>query len=228
MVKSVPTPAEIRFQIYGDEGGYGFDFEPDWNSEFGSSFRKKPDFLARSGPAIFEVREFETQAKTRFQEEHNLWNEPISPIVTRKPLFYGIKEKAKQLEEFSVTGLPLIIGLTNPRGADVSLQPPELIATMFGAPTSVTASAWHVESTVATRLSHEPGYGVFCGTDSDGQPTNRWPHISGIAVLTHGVDYYDLAGYRLGSGSAVPNDWFTGPHDRRFRFEKNGITFGPA
>jgi hypothetical protein len=44
-------------------------------------------------------------------------------------------------------------------------------------------------------------------------------------ALDRGITYYDLAGYRLGSGPAVPAEWFTGPLDRRFCFADDGLTF---
>lgn len=98
---------------------------------------------------------------------------------------------------------------------------------MFGGPTTEASGLWGVESALdGAGLVHEPGYGVFCGTDSSGEPQNLWPHISGIAALDYGITYYDLAGYRLGSGPPVPDDWFTGALDRRFGFDADGIVFG--
>lgn len=148
-------------------------------------------------------------------------------MVTRKPLYWAIRGKAEQLEPFSETGVPLIIVLANPGGAEVDLGQSELAATMFGGPGTGTPSAFSVESVLGAKcVVHEPGYGVFCGTDSSGKPQNLWPHISGVATLDHGISYYDLAGYRLGSGAPVPDDWFAGPLDRRFGFDVDGIIFG--
>jgi hypothetical protein len=222
------NPAEIGFQNYCDEVGLDLDFEPDWNAEFNNVFRKNPDFLARTSLAVIEVREFQTKAKSNFLTENSSWNGPIPPTVWRKPLYYAIKEKAHQLKEFSATGVPLIIVLANPRGAEVNLESSVLVSTMFGEPMDPASDFRGVESAIgATRTFHKPGYGVFCGTDSKGQPRNRRPHISGIAVLEEGISYFDLAGYWLGSGPPVPDNWFTGLCDRRFGFEDGGGCLRP-
>lgn len=148
--------------------------------------------------------------------------------MTRKRLYWAIRGKAEQLEPFSETGVPIFIVLANPGGAEVDLGQRELTATMFGGPTNGTPNAYSVESLLgAKRVVHEPGFGVFCETHCRAKPVNRWPHISGVAVLEQGVTYYDLSGYRLGSGPSVPDSWFTGPQDQRIGFDADGLSFGP-
>lgn len=42
----------------------------------------------------------------------------------------------------------------------------------------------------------------------------------------YAVTYYDLAGYALGSGAAVPAEWFDGERDQRLGFDSTGRVFG--
>jgi len=44
------------------------------------------------------------------------------------------------------------------------------------------AEAGELDASAAQHIS-EPGYGVFRGTDEGGDEVNRWPHVSGVAVL---------------------------------------------
>lgn len=42
------------------------------------------------------------------------------------------------------------------------------------------------------------------------------------------VSVYDLNGYGLGHGPPVPDGWFNGERDKRYRFDATGATFGPV
>jgi hypothetical protein len=170
---------------YAKQHGYRAQFEPDWSAKFGRSFTKNPDFLlARNGTeAITEVRDF----TARPLEDHfgPRFGGSIDPAVLRKPLYRGIAEKAEQLAEFANTGLPLVIALTSTATAQIDLSRHEIEATMFGeigVAMPLDVEAGELDASAAQHIS-EPGYGVFRGTDESGDELNRWPHISGVAVL---------------------------------------------
>lgn len=277
------TAADRTFRGYADQHRYEAAFEPDWKAEFGRAFGTDPDFLASRGGsrAIVEVRGFNTRALTAFFGKHRRRGGAVPPHVTRRPVYYAIKEKAEQLAPFSCTETPLVIALANPHGADVVLDEHEMTAVMFGEVSfHMPVNSRGEGNLEASQNVAEAGYGVFRGTDSEGRPLNRWPHVSGVAVLgafdryaefqradlsqyvgsrdpgsrqeelnvvaewrgtpvarreapgpegfDYTVTYFDLAGYELGSGPAVPDDWFAGPRDKRLGFDAAGISFGPT
>jgi hypothetical protein len=179
------NPAELRFAAYADQHGYEAEFEPGWAAKFDRDFGTDPDFLvARDGfEAIIEVRDFETRPLSNHFGARR--GGAVAPAIMRRPLYYGMGEKAKQLEPFADVGLPLVIALTNTTGAEVDLGDHEMTSAMFGEVSvamPLDASVGEADVGAAHHVS-EPGFGVFCGTDSMDQPVNRWPHVSGVAVF---------------------------------------------
>lgn len=184
--------AEIRFAAYMDACGHTYGFEPDYQVALGlpAPVATKPDFLIeRSGVrAVCEVRQFET---TRVRDALERAGGYMS--TDGKELLVGIRsalfEKAKQLEPFGGLGLPLIVVLSNPLGADVVLDAHHVPAAMFGnlsVRIPIDPALGGAPAGIQPHLALED-YGVFrspvrVAGQSVGR-TNRHPHLSGVLIV---------------------------------------------
>lgn len=120
--------SEERFERYLGEQGYTFEHEPDLG------VTTRPDyFIARdSEQALCEVKEFSTTAI----------RDALAPmragVLSDKQVFGAVRNQldaaARQLRPLAERGLPLVVVLANPRGADVSLDPEDVMAAMYGSP----------------------------------------------------------------------------------------------
>jgi hypothetical protein len=181
------TESERWMNAYADEHGYQATFEPPWAHLFGQSFTTNPDFLLeRDGArAIVEVRSFTSWALSDYLSK--IGGGTVPQAVTRRPVFYAVKEKAAQLDPFASTGVPLIVALTNPGGSDVILDEHHLYASMFGdlavsvpVPRKADVNAGALPP---PHMEVQPGYGAFCATRSNGTPYNPRPHVSAVIVV---------------------------------------------
>lgn len=120
--------SEERFERYLEEQGYTFEHEP------ALGVPKRPDYLvARAGDqALCEVKEFAT---TSIRDA--LTGLRVG-FLSDKQVFGAVRNQldaaARQLKPLADRGLPLVVVLANPRGADVSLDPEDVMAAMYGSP----------------------------------------------------------------------------------------------
>jgi hypothetical protein len=181
------TESEEWMQACADEHGYAATFEPDWQQLFGQAFTTNPDFLLeRAGArAVVEVRSFTSWALSDYLAKIG-GGGAVPQAVTRRPIYYAIKEKAEQLEPFASTGVPLVVALTNPGGSDVILDQQHLYASMFGdvqISIPVALKGRDPASLPPPSTTIDPGYGAFCATKQDGTPYNPRPHVSAVVVV---------------------------------------------
>jgi hypothetical protein len=205
--------AEKRYAAYLDLHGYTWMAEPDYQKELGllAPVVTRPDFLAeRDGVRVAcEVKHFET---TRIRDELTLSGGYMSrrPEMAYKPLRWAMLEKADQLRPLSEAGIPLVIVLANPLGADVMLDAHHITAAMFG------NGAFRIPIDLATGGAVEGAqgewvleeYGVFRSLKRGDrqQRENRHPHVSAIVVVherRHASDWRDqvLSRYRVADAS---------------------------
>jgi hypothetical protein len=195
--------AEERFAAYLDEFDYTWSHEPDYQAEFllpGPQLTR-PDFLVeRDGMRVVaEVRQFETTAVTDRLARSGGYAS-LSEKEVYGALRFGLVEKAEQLRPLANAGVPLVIVLANPLGADVMLDAHHMQAAMWGNPRWVipidTATGAAPKGTEPTWQLED--YGVFAspvfvdGKIADWE--NRNPHISSILVVherEHSMDWRD-------------------------------------
>lgn len=129
---SAPDISEQWFARYLAEHGHagGDDPEPDLG------VAKRPDFLVgKAGvKAICEVKEF-TSTRLRDQLAAAGGVATLPADVTYAPVRDAVKRAAAQLKPLEHLGFPLVVVLANPHGADVELDPEELIFALYGNPT---------------------------------------------------------------------------------------------
>jgi hypothetical protein len=110
------------------ENGYAFEHEPEWGVD------KRPDYLiSRAGvEAVCEVKEFTTTAITDALAGRRVG------FLSDRQVFGAVRNQldaaARQLKPLDGRGLPLVVVLANPHGADVSLRPDDVMAAMYGNP----------------------------------------------------------------------------------------------
>jgi hypothetical protein len=128
------TASEERFEQYLTEHGYTFEYEPDLG------VTTRPDYLiARGGTqAVCKVKEFATTAIS-----DALAGTRGTRFLSDKQVFGAVRARldaaARQLKPVAARGLPLVAVLANPRGADVSLEPNDVMAAMYGNPAFATS-----------------------------------------------------------------------------------------
>jgi hypothetical protein len=128
LASSSRTQSEARFERYLSENGYAFEHEPEWGVD------KRPDYLiSRAGvEAVCEVKEFTTTAITDALAGRRVG------FLSDRQVFGAVRNQldaaARQLKPLDGRGLPLVVVLANPHGADVSLEPNDVMAAMYGNP----------------------------------------------------------------------------------------------
>lgn len=184
--------AEHRFAAYLTSHGYTSTFEPDYRAEFQLSapLTTQPDFLiARNAKrAVCEVRQFET---TGIRDALARAGGYMSsgPEIALKPLRWALVEKAIQLAPLASLGVPLMIALANPLGADVFLDKHHITAAMFGNPSfriPIDPTTGGAPESAEMHWALED-YGVFRSPIRPyAEPQhweNRHPHISAVLVV---------------------------------------------
>lgn len=174
--------AEQRFAAYLDAHGYAWEFEPPWAEELGTPVATQPDFLVRAEGLRLacEVRQFTT---TRITDELRArgGSGTLDSKLVFGPLRSALVEKALQLRPLANLGMPLVIVVGNPLGADVMLDEMHVRGAMFGNP------MWSIPIDRATGGPAGPAhfgnrdYGAFCSL-VDGEFVNLHPHVSAVAV----------------------------------------------
>lgn len=132
------------------------------------------------------------------------------------PLQSSIRKAAGQLAPFAAVGIPLVIVVTNPLGADVDFDPDDVVSALFG---QVKLSI-DIEEPHRTQPTFSGEDGAVLHRTAEGGVVNRLPHVSAVVALYgvagfERVDVYDLAGARYFSGTRLPAMMFDGKGARR-------------
>jgi hypothetical protein len=221
----VPNPlteGDRFFETYCTANGYIVQRDVDWRQRYAIDTDKDPDYLIERGgdEAIVEVKHFETRRTTQ-----RLLDAPGQAVWSGGRDLYGplqssIRKAGGQLAPFATVGIPLVIVVTNPLGADVDFDPDDVVAALLGQ--------------VKLRIDIEQPHGtqpIFSGKDgavlhrtAEGDVVNRLPHVSAVVALYglagfERVDVYDLAGALSFSGTHLPETMFDGEGARRYGFE---------
>jgi hypothetical protein len=187
------NPAETRFAAYLDAHAYSWAFEPNYQDALGLAERPRtePDFLISRTEtrAVCEVRHFETTRLRDALDKAGGHSSSLDPRLVYGGLRSGIREKAEQLRPFAELGIPLVIVLANPLGADVMLDSHHVSAAMFGNPSvrfQVDSGAGGLVAGTAMHVALED-YGVFRSPVVHGDQIagweNRFPYVSAVAVV---------------------------------------------
>lgn len=148
------------------ENGYEFEHEPDLGVD------TRPDYLiTRAGvEAVCEVKEFATTAISDALAGSRVG------FLSDKQVFGSVRNQldaaARQLKPLASRGLPLVVLLANPRRADVSLEPNDVMAAMYGNP----AFSIPIGPEGAT------GEGEYF-LDRDGSVTAKHAYLSAVVTL---------------------------------------------
>lgn len=185
--------AEERFAAYLDSHGYVWEHEPDYQQvlELSAPLVTRPDFLIERGGAraVGEVRQFET-TRIRDRLAKSGGYAALSPQEVYGALRSGIFEKAQQLRPLAGAGLPLVVVLANPLGADVMLDDAHVQGAMWGNPGFVipidTSTGGRSEGHAAYWKLED--YGVFASpVVADGGKVMNWvnrhPHVTAVVVV---------------------------------------------
>jgi hypothetical protein len=194
------TKSEQRFAEYLDAEGYTWKHEPDYQGLLGLSATPEtcPDFLIdRDGlQAICEVQEFEEGELDRRLSTMR------AGVLSDKDVYgrqrSALVDKARQLEPFAESGIPLVIVLSNPQHVFVGLDDHHVIAAMFGNPKvsiPVDTTGRGVPPGPATHLAEDYGAFVSLQRGEDGERfVARHPHVSGVVIVherTNEQDFID-------------------------------------
>jgi hypothetical protein len=193
------TESEQRFVDYLESRGYEWLYEPDYQEVLGLPTRLdvRPDFLVSRGDrrVICEVRQFEKGAIDRELEGAGFRSLSDKDVYGRARL--ALVEKAEQLKPLADCGLPLVIVLSNPVGAFVSLDSDDMVSVIFGNPkwTFPIDSKSGAQAGPTSLIAED--FGAFVSRQShEGGERFVWrhPHISAVATLherTNERDFID-------------------------------------
>ena len=159
--------SEKWFAAYLDSHGYSKQFEPELDGN------KKPDFLIEklTDQALCEVKEFETQGIFKdldFESEEAISRPAFKAL---RPIRNQIDTAATQLKEYQSLNIPLLVVLSNPLNAQVTLNDQMVISAMFGDPSTVFTISENRETQSTDWVGR------------NGSLRNNHKHISGIVVL---------------------------------------------
>ena len=125
----------------------------------------------------------------------------------------AVRAGGEQLTPFAALGVPLVVAVTNPLGADVSFDSDDVVSALFG----------EVKWSFAQGVGHV--HSVFSGKDAavlhqgpNGATVNRLPDLSAVVAL-HGpapllrADVYDLSGTIDFTGTRLPRTMFDAEDD---------------
>jgi len=129
-----PTAGDLFFEGYCTANGYITQRDVDWRELYGVDTEKDPDYLIERGgdQAIVEVKHFETTRTTQ-----RLLDAPGQAVWSGGRELYGtlqssIRKAGEQLAPSAAVGIPLVIVVTNPLGADVDFEPDDVVSACSG------------------------------------------------------------------------------------------------
>jgi hypothetical protein len=130
------TAADERFEACLDDHEVAYLYEPDWRALFGVETEANPDYLVEPDGArsICEVKQFETtRIRDRFSPGHR--GGVLGPQEVFGAVRWAMTNTAReQLLPFAGLGVPLVIVLANPLGADVMLDDEHVTLAIMGNP----------------------------------------------------------------------------------------------
>jgi hypothetical protein len=209
------TPGDHFFEKYCDLNGYLHWYDPVNDPRVDIDGSKEPDYLVDRGGyrALVEVKHFTTT-----REMQRLMASPTHTASFGGRELYGtlqaaIRAGGEQLAPFAALGVPLVVAVTNPLGADVSFDPDDVVSALFG----------EVKWSFVRGVGH--AHSVFTGKDAavlhrgaNGATVNRLPDLSAVVAL-HGpapfprADVYDLSGTIGFTGTRLPRTMFDAEDD---------------
>jgi hypothetical protein len=177
------TPADERFEGYLVDHEIPYEYEPPWEARLGVSAEVNPDFLIEPAGArvVAEVKQFETthitDRLTRSGGVATLGDREVYGHLRAKM----ISVAREQLLPFAEVGVPLVVVLANPLGADVSMDSFHLTHAIVGNPK-------YRVSVGPNARPDDPGeyvaedYGAFISVTESGL-VNHHPHVSAVVVV---------------------------------------------
>jgi hypothetical protein len=187
-----------------DSHGYEWLYEPDYQEVLRLPTRLdvRPDFLVSQGDrrAICEVRQFEKGAIDQELEGARFRSLSDKDVFGRARL--ALVEKAEQLKPLAGCGLPLVIVLSNPAGAFVSLDSDDMVSVLFGNPkwTFPIDSQSGAQAGPASFIAED--FGAFVSRQS-GKGGERFvwrhPHISAVVTLHERANERDFIDQMIAS-----------------------------
>jgi hypothetical protein len=187
MPRSYPkTAADERFEAYLVDHGIPYQYEPPWEERLGVSAEVLPDFLIEPAGArvVAEVKQFETTHITDRLTRGGGVATLSDRAVYRHLRGAMTKTAREQLLPFAGAGVPLVVVLANPLGADVNMDFDHVAFAALG----------NMKVRVRIRQDglpddqHEPaelvadGYGAFISVTEQGL-VNHHPHVSAVVVV---------------------------------------------
>lgn len=131
-MRNPKTAGDLLFERFLEDRSYQFGYERDWRAVFGIDAATNPDYLVAHGGAqlLCEVKEFRTQRIRKKLPPGRAG--ALSSRDVYGPIRDKIGEAARTLKPFASAGLPLVVVLTNPLGADVTLDDFEVTHAILG------------------------------------------------------------------------------------------------
>jgi hypothetical protein len=187
------TDADKRFEAYLDDHQVPYLYEPGWRDLFGIEAEANPDYLVEPDGirAICEVKQFTT---TRITDR--LMAAGGTASLSDVEVFGAVRRAMtgtarEQLLPFAGLGVPLVIVLANPHGADVSLDDEHVALAIMGNPKFRIAVGPNAPPDAEGEYI-AADYGAFISVLKDGSVENRNPHVSAVVVVherDHGRDW---------------------------------------
>jgi hypothetical protein len=174
------TAADERFEEYLSDHAVPYEYEPPWDERLEVSAEVNPDFLIDPAGAqvVAEVKQFEaTHITDRDARVGTLSDRDVYGHQRAK-----MTEAAReQLRPFASAGVPLVVVLANPLGADVAMDFHHIAHAILGNPKFTI-------SVGPDAPPDDPGeyiaedYGAFRSVTDTG-PVNHHPHVSAVVVV---------------------------------------------
>jgi hypothetical protein len=185
------TAADERFEAYLIDHGIPYEYEPPWEERLGVEVEVNPDFLVEPDGAkvVAEVKQFETtHIRDRLSPGRVV---TLSGREVYRHLRSAMTTTAReQLLPFQRAGVPLVVVLANPLGADVAMDDEHLTHAICGNQKVRFAVGPDAPPDAPPQHIAED-YGAFISITEDG-PVNHHPHVSAIVVVherTHNQDW---------------------------------------
>lgn len=194
------------FRVYCDSLGLRAEYEPDLG------ITKRPDFIVRSGsfPVVCEIKTFKPGGAFALKEGQKFIIRDLTDGL--KIIRNSIREAATQLRPLSARGVPLVIILADPCGAQVPLS--ETLYAMYGNMQALVSKTDGIEGSTWTLYATR-----------DGKLRDNHTYISAVLVLeqvaSQPLDLCATIIETMGKNAVtLPEGLFAGPNDRRWRLDK--------
>jgi hypothetical protein len=177
------TAGDQRFEAYLVDREIPYEYEPPWKERLGVSTKRNPDFLIEPAGArvVAEGKQFET---TRITDR--LTRSGGTAALSDREVYGNLRAKMtstarEQLLPFADAGVPLVVVLANPLGADVSMDFHHVSHAILGNPKFTI-------SVGPNAPPNDPGeyfaedYGAFVSVTGTGL-VNHHPDVSAVVVV---------------------------------------------